>query len=157
MATSADFGAGRTASRLRKLTADERLADEEYLAWTRAWVSRDGRWNVVLAARHRDFVVLTSRRLLLCQCGFFTRRPVRKVFDEPRRRVHSETIDAESHRRLRVTGFRRKPLRIEFGTDDASTQIADALLASPPPAPPEPEGEQEPQPQDRMQEHEEDG
>jgi hypothetical protein len=142
MATSADFGSGRTANRLRKLTYDESLAGEEYLAWTRAWVSRDGRWNVMFAARHRDFVALTDRRLLLCQCGFFTRRPVRKVFDVPRRRVYAEPIEPTSRRRLRVTGFQRKPLRIEFGTDDASTQIADALLASPAPEP-EPQEEED--------------
>jgi hypothetical protein len=146
MATSADFGSGRTANRLRKLTNDESLADEEYLAWTRAWVSRDGRWNVMFAARHRDFVVLTSRRLLLCQCGFFTRRPVRKVFDVPRGRIYAEAIEPESRRRLRVTGFQRKPLRIEFGTNDASAQIADALLASSPPPPPESEPEAPPAP-----------
>jgi hypothetical protein len=160
MATSADFGSGRTANRLRKLTHDESLTDEEYLAWTRAWVSRDGRWNVMFAARHRDFVVLTNRRLLLCQCGFLTRRPIRKVFDVPRRRVYAEPVERDSHRRLRVTGFQRKPLRIEFGSNDASAQIAEALLASPPPAPTEPEPERDepaPQPQDPKQVQEEDG
>jgi hypothetical protein len=47
---------------------------------------------------------------------------------------------------LRVTGFQRKPLRIEFGTNDASAQIADALLASSPPPPPESEPEAPPAP-----------
>jgi hypothetical protein len=153
MATSAEFGSGRTANRLRRLTADEALAGEEYVAWTRAWVSRDGRWNVLLAARHRDFVVLTNRRLLLCQCGFFTRRPLRKAFEEARQRVYAEAIDAQSRHRLRVTGFQRKPLRIEFGSDDASAQIVDALLACPPPAePPEPEPQPEPEPEPQQEE-----
>ena len=70
----------------RRLAAQLRAqTDERPLTWTRAWTSRDGRWNWLLAARHRDFVVLTDRRLVLFSCGFFTRIPRRRVFDEPLR------------------------------------------------------------------------
>ena len=94
--------------------------DEHPIAWARAWTSRDGRWNWLLAARHRDFVVLTDHRLLLYSCGFFTRRPRRCVFDEM---LHGLEVDAigSTHAaptHLRLSGWRGRPLRLDFGRDD---------------------------------------
>ena len=48
-----------------------------------------------VAARHRDFVVLTDRRLLLWSCGFFTRRPRRRVFDEALATTSRSTTSAQ--------------------------------------------------------------
>ena len=47
-------------------------------------MSRDGRASSVVAARHRDFVVVTDRRVMLWSCGFFTRRPRRRVLTDRR-------------------------------------------------------------------------
>ena len=105
--------------------------DDEYpIAWARAWTSRDGRWNWLLAARHRDFVVLTDHRLLLYSCGFFTRRPRRCVFDEM---LHGLEVDAigSTHAaptHLRLSGWRGRPLRLDFGRDASGRTLATALI-----------------------------
>jgi len=120
----------RTDARIRALAAPALHAGEEIVGWTRAWVSIDGRFNVVLAARTRDFVVCTSERLLLWSSGFFTRRPRRQVFDEAREHLEVTDIGDEPGRRLRVTARQRKPLRFEFGDDDRSRAVVDALLGT---------------------------
>jgi len=38
---------------------------EDFVAWGRAWLSRDGRMHGLLAARTLDFVVLTDTHLLV--------------------------------------------------------------------------------------------
>ena len=115
------FGRNGTGRRLAELVRQR--PDEHSIAWTRAWMSRDGRWNWLLAARHRDFVVLTDRRLLLCSCGFFTRRPRRCVFDETLRAVERgrhRRSRRTARRHLRLSGWRGRPLRLDFGRHAAS-------------------------------------
>jgi hypothetical protein len=82
----------------------------------------------VFAARHRDFVVLTNHRLLLWSCGFFSRRPRRKVFDERLGRLAVEPIGGRGARRLRIRAVSRRPLRFDFGSDADGREIAAALL-----------------------------
>ena len=122
------FGRNGTGRRLAELV--RRRPDEHAIAWTRAWTSRDGRWNWLLAARHRDFVVLTDRRLLLYSCGFFTRRPRRCVFDEPLRGLNVDDIGGRGARltHLRLSGWRGRPLRVDFGRHAASRDLAAALV-----------------------------
>jgi hypothetical protein len=125
------FGDSRSGRRLRVLATSGLSDGEDLVNWTRAWTSRDGRYNVVLAARHRDFVVLTTQRLVLWSCGFFSRRPRRKVFDEPLGRLAVEPIDAgpsgaRGRRHLRIRVVSRPPLRFDFGSD--GREIAAALL-----------------------------
>jgi hypothetical protein len=115
---------------LHTLAAPRSEVGEELLTWTRGWVSSDGRFNGLLAQRHRDFVVLTTARLVFCSCGFFTRRPRRVVFDEQRDRTTIEAIGSSPGRRLRVTGYGRKPLRLELGSSPEARAVATALLGS---------------------------
>ena len=70
--------------RLYKLASTRFEPGESAIAWCRVWVSRDGRGSSVVAARHRDFAVVTDRRLMLWSCGFFTRRPRRRVLTDRR-------------------------------------------------------------------------
>jgi hypothetical protein len=122
------FDRDRSGTRLRATAVPVLNENETLVMWTRGWISREGRYNVLLAARHHDFVVLTSQRLLLFSCGFFTRRPKRKVYEA--RLEHLEVADTGRHpgQRLRVTGFRKRPLRCEFGRDQESRAVVGALL-----------------------------
>ena len=124
-----DFGRSRTGVRLRNLITPQLDDGEQLEAWTRAWISRDGQYNWLLGSRHRDFVVLTDRRLMLWSCGFFTRRPLRKVFDERFPRLAVEDTGRTPLRRLQVTGFQRKPLRFDLGRGPDSAEVATALVA----------------------------
>jgi hypothetical protein len=126
------FAGTRTGRRLRALAAHGIDEDEQLRDWGRAWVSRDGRFHL-LAARTRDFVVLTDRRLALWSCGFFTRQPRRKVFDQQLDRLVVDDIGKRPLRSMRVTGFQRRPLRFDMGSDTSSRAIAAALVGVPPP------------------------
>lgn len=122
------FGRNGTGRRLAELVRQR--PDEHTIAWTRAWTSRDTRWNWLFAARHRDFVVLTDRRLLLYSCGFWTRRPRRCVFDETLRGLNVDDIGGRGAplTHLRLSGWRGRPLRIDFGRHAASRALAAALV-----------------------------
>jgi hypothetical protein len=120
------FARTGTARRLRaRLEPHE---GEHPIAWTRAWTSRDGRWNWLLAARHRDFVLLTDQRLLLFACGFFTRRPRRCVLDRTLRSVAVDDVGRTPERSLRVSTWSGRPLRLDFGRRPADRELAAALL-----------------------------
>src|SRR5262245_38135658 len=123
-----DSSRARTDTRLRARIAPHLQPGEEVIDWTRAWVSDDGRFSGLLAARHRDFVVVTSARLLLWSCGFFTRRPRHHVFNEARNHLAVTDVGSEPQRRLRVEGRRRKPLRFELGDDEHCRAVAGSLL-----------------------------
>jgi hypothetical protein len=122
------FGASRTGRRLRDLALPELDEGEQLVNWVRAWVSRDSQYNTLLGARYRDFVVLTTSRLVLWSCGFFTRRPLHKVFDERRAALAVDPVDARNTRHLRIEVAPRRALRFDFGSDTASREIAAALL-----------------------------
>jgi hypothetical protein len=109
----------RSGRRLQRLVTSRVETGEDLVTWTRAWVSRDGQFNAIVAARSRDFVVLTTRRLMIWSTGFFTRLPRRRVLTERLNEVTVEPI-GESGRRLRVRAFRRSALRIEVGSDEQS-------------------------------------
>jgi hypothetical protein len=122
------FGASRTGRRLRDLSIPDLHDGEHLVNWARAWVSRDRQYNTLLSARYRDFVVLTTSRLVLWSCGFFTRRPLHKVFDERRTALSVDAIGAHGLHHLRIEVAPRSPLRFDFGSDGASQEIATALL-----------------------------
>jgi hypothetical protein len=114
--------------RLYRVVSARFETGETAIAWSRAWVSRDGRASSVIAARHRDFVVVTDRRVMLWSCGFFTRRPRRRVLTDRRDDLRVVDIGSHPRRRLRVRAFARKPLRFEFGSDARSRAVVDELL-----------------------------
>lgn len=114
----------------RRLRSDSRLEQGEAIAaWCRAWVSRDRSMHLLLAARHRDFAVVTDRRFLLVSAGIFTRRP--------RRRVHADRLDEitvtstgrRPRRCVRVESSAHAPLLLQLGGNDRAGAVADALTA----------------------------
>jgi hypothetical protein len=122
------FGDSRAGRRLRVLNAEGLHPDEQLLSWTRAWISRDGKYNVLFAARHPDFVVLTTQRVLLWSCGFFTRMPRRKVFDERREVLAVTPIVTKRGCAIRVEVGPRHALRFDFRSEDGARNVAGALL-----------------------------
>ena len=101
---------------------------EEIVAWCRSWVSRDRPWHLLLASRHRDFAVVTDRRLLLISCGVLTRRPRHRVFAG---RLDEITVTPSGPRpghRLRIEGPGHGPLLIELSGANRAIALADALL-----------------------------
>ena len=114
------------------LRAERKLAahidpDERLVAWTRGWVSRDGRAHTVFAARTLDFVVVTDRHCYLFNTGFFTRRPRRRVFNTPLDRLSVTERKGKLH--LRVAVEARRPLLFDLRQGKRSEDVATALLA----------------------------
>jgi hypothetical protein len=111
---------------------------EEIVATARVWSARPSRLPL-LAARYRDDVVVTDRRLMVWECGWLTRRPRRRVLadrldniavvDRTRARRDDGAI-----RRVRVEHPGRRSVVFDVASDDASQQLAAALLASRQPA-----------------------
>jgi hypothetical protein len=124
-ATSAPTREERVATRLQTLVG----ADQDIVAWTRGWVSRELRLHRLLAARTFDFAVVTDQNLFLFSTGFFTRRPRRRVYSS-----HLDRINASDHvgprgRRLRITSRNARPLWLELRVSDRAMIFADALVA----------------------------
>ncbi|MCZ7536453.1 MAG: hypothetical protein M5T61_11440 [Acidimicrobiia bacterium] len=117
----------------RRLRNDSRCRleqGEEISAWSRAWVSRDRPMRLLLAARHRDFAVVTDRRLLLVSTGFFSRLPRRRVLAD---RLDEITVAQQGRRPgrcLRVESPAHASVLIELDRSDRSVAFADALLRS---------------------------
>lgn len=107
------FTATRAGRRLLRAVEGRLPADDRLLAWTRAWVSHDGPAQV-LAARSRDFVVLTDRTLMCWSTGFLTRRPRRRVLFERLEGCAVEPVGRRPDRSLRVRAVGRRPLRFDF-------------------------------------------
>jgi hypothetical protein len=112
----------------------QNIASGRIVDWTRGWVSREGRLHTLLAARTRDFVVLTDSDLELITTGFFSRHPRRCVFSSKlnETRLTSELIG--SGRRLRVTTLDAHqiwahPIWIELPANDATAAFTSALAA----------------------------
>jgi hypothetical protein len=137
------FDKGRIARRLHKLATARLEGNEQLLTWERAWISRDGRYSSVFAARTRDFAVLTDRRLMLWSTGFFTRGPRRRVLTDRLDDLTVEDVGGTPLRMLRVRAFARRPLRFEFGRRaSAFPGLLVALVNGP--APENPDGSDPP-------------
>jgi len=103
---------------------------EALLAWTRGWVSRDGRLTRVVAARTFDYLVVTNHRCFFFTTGFFTRRPRRCVYDTPLDRLVVTEREAKRGRHLRLTSSDHRPLLVDLGRKARSDGFADRLLAN---------------------------
>ena len=117
----------RRTTRLQTLVG----ADENVIAWTRGWVSRERRLHRLLAARTFDFAVLTDRSLFLFSTGFFTRRARRRVYSSRLDRLNvSNHVVRRGGRRLRITSRDAQPLWLELqGNRDRTANFADAVVA----------------------------
>ena len=114
---------------------------EALLAWTRGWVSRDGRMTRVIAARTLDYLAVTNHRCFFFTTGFFTRRPRRCVYNTPLDRLSVTEREAKRGRHLRVSSPDHRTLLIDLRANPRSDAFADRLLAltGGEPAPPSPE------------------
>jgi hypothetical protein len=111
---------------------------ETIVATARVWTARPSR-APLLAARFRDEAVVTDRRLMVWQCGWWTRRPRRRVVAD---RLDTLTVSnatssgsadtggAAPVRRVRLDHADHRPVVLEIGRDDESQRFAAALLAA---------------------------
>jgi len=123
------FSEGWTARRLRRLATARLEPGEQLVSWTRAWVSIDGRFNRVVAARTRDFLVLTDRRLMLWSTGFFTRMARRRVLADRLDELSAQRFPPLAGLQLRVTAPQHKALRFELKSGDESVRFATEFMA----------------------------
>jgi hypothetical protein len=124
-AVSLPPASSRTERRLQaKVDADERI-----VAWSRGWISRDGRMHTVFAARTPDFVVLTDQQLHLFSTGFFTRLPRRRVFITILDRLTVTTRKPHDVRHLRLATEGRRALLLDLRRGERGEALAAALLA----------------------------
>jgi len=134
-----DFGPdNRYLRRLRKLMGRTSAYPGPITAITRCWVSRDSSLHV-FAARYLDFAVLTPEHLVLCSTGFFTRRPLRRVFREPLNRLVVVERGPEPTRALRVLGDFSHPLLFEMRNNPNGLDFARELVVRTRPDPRRPE------------------
>jgi hypothetical protein len=117
---------GRTERRVRSVVEPRLEPGETFVAWTPAWVSRQQRLHRVLAARTRDFAVVTDRRIMLWSTGFFTRRPRRRVLAE-RLDECTITVGRGGLRRVSVRKPAQRALLLEFGRRDPADAFTRAL------------------------------
>jgi len=152
------FGTKRSGRRLRDLTLARLEPGEEVVATNRVWLSRDGRFNPLLAARTPCFAVVTKRRVMCWSVGFFSRRPRHRVLTDRLDDLRVVPIGKGSHplSRLRVQAFARKPVRFDFRRSESAEAFAQTLcdavtetpvtsglpeaVPAPPPPPPAPGG-----------------
>jgi hypothetical protein len=119
----------RTDARIRRLAAKRLEPDEAIVGWARVWYSRAVRLQV-FAARYRDIVVLTDRRLMLFEVGWFTRVPRRRVLAD---RLDDLTVEDVSRVgdvttvRFAKAGHRSMLLHFDRGDDAA---LGRSLLAT---------------------------
>lgn len=112
--------------RLRSLAAKRLESSESIVATCRVWYSRPLRVPI-LAARYRDFVVLTDRRLMMYSAGWLTRLPRRRVLAD---RLADLTVTVvKTDRAIVLAHPGHPPMRLDFGTDAASTTARTALEA----------------------------
>ena len=124
------FAQGRFGPELRQLASQRLRRGEELVDWAPGWVSTDGRFNAILAARTWDLMVLTNRRVLLFSTGFFTRRPIRRVWAGRLDEMEAKSVPRRKGTAVVVTSFVYKPLRFEFGADEQCDRFVAAFLAA---------------------------
>jgi hypothetical protein len=117
----------------RPTATDRRLAaklgdDGPVVVWGRAWVSRAGRLNKLVAARTLDFVVCTEHDLVLFSTGFLSRRPRRRVYSMDFDRLRISVRQAKFGRELLVSSPQHRPLVFQMRTSERSAALQAALV-----------------------------
>jgi hypothetical protein len=103
----------KRARRVRTRAAKYADEGDALVAWTQAWVSRDGRLHL-FAARTYDYVVVTERELMLISTGFFSRRPRRLVYAAQLAVLKVLDGGRGQGRELIVYRPRQRPLRLQM-------------------------------------------
>jgi hypothetical protein len=111
-----------TERRLRAGGLLELEPGEEIVAWCRAWVSRAGLLQR-FAARWRDVIVVTDRRLLLFGVGHFSRRPRRLMLADLLENLTVTDVGVHPGRGLRCSRPGRPPVLIELDADPWSLKV----------------------------------
>jgi hypothetical protein len=97
------------------------------VGWARAWHSRAVRLQG-LAARYRDIAVLTDRRLMLYEVGWFTRRPRRRVLADRLDELTVEDVSRSGNAgKLRFSKAGHRAMLLEFGQ---GAELGQALLTA---------------------------
>jgi hypothetical protein len=119
--------------RFRALVHRRLEPGETIVATARVWSARPSHLPM-LAARYRDDAVVTDRRLMLWECGWWTRRPRRRVLAD---RLDDITVTNGTGRerdgvigRVRIDHVKRPPVVLDVAADDDSQRFAAALLAA---------------------------
>ena len=120
-----------------RLLVHRRLEPGETIGATaRVWTSRPSRLPR-FTARYRDQAVVTDRRLMVWTCGWWTRRPRRRVLADRLDELTIMNATGPTRRsrvstgivlRLRVDHSGRRPVVFDVGPDDASQRFARILL-----------------------------
>ena len=117
-----------TERRLRRL-AERRLEPDEHVVTCAAvWYARPVRVHR-LAARYRDYAVLTDRRLMLWEAGWLTRRPRRRVLADRLGDLTVVDLTPPDRTRLRCHHPGHAAFVLELGPSSAARTIADTLAA----------------------------
>src|SRR5262249_3401375 len=82
----------------------------------------------LLAARNRDFAVVTDRRLLLWSAGFFTRRPRRRVLAERLDELTVQSVGSGSAPKISCRRGGRRPLLLQRAPTEQAAPFARTLL-----------------------------
>ncbi len=109
----------------RRLQA--KVGDEPVVAWTRAWVSRDGHAHTLVAARTLDFCVLTDRALYMFNTGFLSRQPRRKVYASRIDRLTATFRKQGRVPRLLLASAAHRSLRLDVRSNQRGRRFAQLL------------------------------
>jgi uncharacterized protein (UPF0548 family) len=125
--------------RFRALVHRRLEPGEKIVATARVWTARPTRFPA-LASRYRDDAVVTDRRLMVWECGWWTRRARRRVLAE---RLSDLTITGTTRVaqerlwvRLRVDHPGNRSVVFDIASDGESQRFAAALVTAGSPAPP---------------------
>ncbi|HEY3833402.1 MAG TPA: hypothetical protein VGO03_13985 [Acidimicrobiia bacterium] len=109
---------------------------ETIVATARVWTARRTRLPA-LAARYRDDAVVTDRRLMMWECGWWTRRPRRRVLAERLGDItvanmtdRSRSLRSGPVTRMRVDRAGRPSLVLELSRTERDQRFANALLTA---------------------------
>ncbi len=105
--------------------AEKRLEPGETITGScRVWYSRPVRWQWS-AARYRDYVVLTDRRLMMYGAGWFTQLPRRRVLAD--RLDDVIVVGQDRPQTLHLSHPSHPSLLLKFATDTASATVKQAI------------------------------
>ena len=107
---------------------------ESITVTARVWTARPTRFPA-LAARYRDDVVITDRRIMVWECGWWTRRARRRVLADRLDEIRVTDATSSSRAktdgtvtRVRVDHEGRPPVVLDIRPDPAGRRLAAALL-----------------------------
>jgi hypothetical protein len=117
-----------TERRLRRLAERRLEPDERIVTCVAVWYARPVRFHQ-LAARYRDYAVLTDQRLMLWEAGWITRRARRRVLADRLTDLTVTDLDPPRRARLRCDHAGHPPFVLELDGSERARTLADAITA----------------------------